>query len=104
VAAVEQSTDTTLRELLARAATMISGQVEVDVLRIAGEDFEAPSHRLTAHAVRAARRRGAEVIVMPAALLSRAAVSPTVTIIAIDDEGGPAEATADQAPPRPILL
>jgi len=102
VAAVERSEDTNQRELLARAQTMVSGPVSVDVLRIAGGHFDAPSHRLTTRARRAARQQGADVIVMPAALFSRAAAPSPVTIIAIEDE--PAEATADKRPPWPVPL
>ena len=97
VAAVERSADSAQRELLARAATMISSQVSVDVLRIAGEDFEAPSRQLTARAVRAARRRGADVIVMPATLLNPTTDTPNITIVTVDDVD---DATDKPAPAR----
>jgi len=104
VAVVERSADTAQRELLARAAAMISRPVCVDVLRIAAGDFDAPSRRLTARAVRAARRRGADVIVMPAALLSPTTATPTITIITVDDvddvdnvTGKPAPVTVEQS-------
>ena len=95
VAAVERSSDTAQRELLARAETLVSGPVSVDVLRIAGEDFDAPSRRLTARAVRAARRQGADVIVMPATLLNPTTATLTITIIAVDDK--PAGVTVEQS-------
>ena len=104
VAAVERSADTAQRELLTRAATMISGQVSVDVLRIAGEDFDAPSRRLTARAVRAARRLGADVIVMPATLLNPTTATLAITIIAVDDDGEPAAALANETSPSPVPL
>lgn len=104
VAVLERSADVAQRELLTRAATWIPAAVEVDVLRVPGADFDAPSTWLTRRTLGAARRLGAGVVVVPAALVSPGAAPPTITVVPVDDEDDGREGGAAEGTGRPRTL